>query len=198
MGSSLKLPENPYSNTLARISREQWDHWREVYEPVEGKLRLEADNYDRKAQDRLDNVSTYLSQGLSTARGINTRTMDRYRATQPSGTATVNNRLDKLAFAAGSADGRNRSKLDALDGKMQLMSGLNSIGNQVAGQAISTYGDVAGMAQSRINASQIVNPGGGLLAGGLSGALSGYAMGGGWGALAGGLLGAGIGYYANS
>jgi hypothetical protein len=197
--SAVKMPTNPYNDTLAKISREQWDHWQQTYKPVEERLLSEHKNFDLNAANNLANVDTHLGQSLGASRGIMGRNLDRYQALQPRGTQAVNDRLDNMTLALGSADGRNRSRLAALDRKAELLSGLNAIGMGASQMATNTYGNVAGLAQQRIDASQVTNPGMSALGGGLSGAVSGFMMTGSpYGAIAGGVLGAGSSYYANS
>lgn len=195
--SSIRLPKNPYTGSLAEISRAQWDLWKESFEPVETQLRNSFNNFDIRTDNQVRNVRNHVATGLDAARGSNAREMDRFQAFRPRGMNAVNDRLDNLALAAGETDGVNNARLAAVDRKGRLAAGLTALGLSSANLAQNTYGQVAGMAQDRINQSVVTNARAGGLMGGLTGALSGYMMGGPMGAVLGGMAGAGSGYYAN-
>ena len=113
------------SDTLAAISREQWNDYRARFIPLENKLIDAYDNPDLR-QERMDAATGYAAVSADNAQGVAERQMSRYGLNNDS---QAGQREAGLAKTTSIVDAQNTSR-DQMNARDQLLlaGGLTSRG----------------------------------------------------------------------
>lgn len=153
--SSSSRPDTTASDAQARISREQFNLWKEKFAPVidETLSWLDAPGF---VQDNVSAATTVVNQAHDAAKGSTARAMERYGISMSPEEQAA---LDKEATITRSMD-LTKTANDvrvAADARRDAVSrGMFGIGQGVANSVQSGWSSVAGMQASR-NAANASN-----------------------------------------
>jgi len=151
MGGSVKQ-DTTASDTQAKISREQWNLWKEKFAPQVDSLISYINDPDM-VQNNVDAAKSAVTDSYEAAKGSTSRAIERYGVNvSPEETAA----MEKERAISKSLDvtrTANDTRIAADARRDAVQNGLFALGQGVAGSAQSGWGQVARMQSTRNSAN---------------------------------------------
>lgn len=140
------------SDTQAKISREQWDLWKEKFAPQVDSLVSYINDPDM-VQNNVDTAKSAVSDSYEAAEGSTARSIERYGVNVSSEEKAAMDKERAISKSLDVTKTANDTRMAADARRDAVQTGLFSIGQGVAGSAQSGWGQVAQMQATRNSAN---------------------------------------------
>lgn len=145
-------PDTTASDTQAKISREQWDLWKEKFAPQLDSL-IAYVNDPNMVQDNVDAAKSAVSKSYDVADGSTARSIERYGVSVSPEEKSAMDKERAISKSLDVTQTANDTRIAADARRDAVQAGLFSIGQGITGSAQSGWGQVAQMQAQRNSAN---------------------------------------------